>query len=84
MLPIPIGAVRVGEWKLSYIHATGKMELYNLRDDLSEAKNLAAAQRHKLRQLATTLTKFLRDTGTQMPTDRRTDKAVPLPGAILD
>ncbi|GAF82192.1 unnamed protein product, partial [marine sediment metagenome] len=77
-------AVRVGDWKLIYFHVSGKLELYNLRTDLSETKDLAGAQPKKLRELTTTLTKFLQDTDAQMPTDRRTGKPVPLPEATVN
>lgn len=36
----PAGAVRMGDWKLIEWFETGRQELYNLKSDLSETKNL--------------------------------------------
>lgn len=38
----PAGAVRKGPWKLIEYYEDGRMELYNLDDDISEAHNLAS------------------------------------------
>jgi arylsulfatase A-like enzyme len=37
----PAGGVRMGDWKLLEFFEDGRLELYNLRDDLSETNNLA-------------------------------------------
>lgn len=37
----PAGAVRMGDFKLVEVYETGKIELYNLADDLGETRNLA-------------------------------------------
>ena len=37
----PVGAVRLGDWKLIEFFETGRVELYNLAEDISEMKNLA-------------------------------------------
>jgi arylsulfatase A-like enzyme len=63
--------VRSGDWKL--IRWFGDMpddvrfELYNLRDDLSEAKNLAAAEPARVKELDALITGFLADTGATYP-----------------
>ena len=49
----PAGAIRVGDWKLIEWFETGRLELYNLRNDIGEAKNLATEnpkQRDKLHE----------------------------------
>ena len=38
----PAGAIRKGDWKLIEFFENGKLELYNLADDLSEEHNLLA------------------------------------------
>lgn len=76
---LPFSAVRGGDWKLIYFHATGKTELYNLRDDLSETKNLVDAEAAKAEELSATLANFLSEVDAQMPIDRRSGKPVPLP-----
>jgi arylsulfatase A-like enzyme len=45
-------AIRHGDWKLLVGRdGSGQPELYNLADDLSESKNLAAAQPEKVKEL---------------------------------
>jgi arylsulfatase A-like enzyme len=39
----PVGAIRWGDWKLIEFFESGQVELYNLTDDISESKNLAAS-----------------------------------------
>ena len=41
----PGGAVRDGDWKLIEWYEDGRLELYNLEDDLGEQHNLAAQSR---------------------------------------
>ena len=61
-------AVRKGDWKL--IPNAGKKksgpELFNLKDDLGETKNLAAAQPETVKELATLL-KSIRDNPVSRP-----------------
>jgi arylsulfatase A-like enzyme len=78
----PFSAVRKGAWKLIYIHATRRFELYHLRDDLSEQHNLADDQPEKVQELATILAEHLVATKAQMPTDRRTGTTIPLPVGV--
>ena len=47
----PAGAVRMGDWKLIEWFETGRLELYNLKQDLSETTNLAEQETGKLREL---------------------------------
>lgn len=75
----PYSSVRKGDWKLIYQHVTGKLELYNLRDDIGEKENLAADRPEKLRELAQVLTDFLEEAGALLPTDKRTGKRIEYP-----
>ena len=47
--PGPAGVVREGDYKL--IVEKGRSELYNLKDDLSETKNLAASQPERVKRM---------------------------------
>ncbi len=47
----PCGAARDGDWKLIEWFEDGSLELFNLRDDLGEQKNLAAQHAEKSREL---------------------------------
>jgi arylsulfatase A-like enzyme len=51
----PSGAIRQSDWKLIEFYEDGRLELYNLKDDLSEKNNLATKNPEK----ATELTKEL-------------------------
>ncbi len=68
-------AIRMGDWKLLLNAseqmdedsatggdmAAGKVELYNLADDIGESKNLAATRPEKVKELRTRLDAFLKD-----------------------
>ncbi len=64
--------VRVGDWKLIRFYClnadqTDLLELYNLKDDLSETRNLAVQQPAKTSELNALITGFLRDTEAVIP-----------------
>ncbi len=64
--------VRVGDWKLIRFYCLADdqsdvLELYNLKDDLGETKNLAAQQPAKAAELNALITDFLRDTAAVVP-----------------
>ncbi len=68
-------AIRMGNWKLLLNASeqiaeetpagedttTGKIELYNLADDIGESRNLAAVQPEKVKEMRTRLEAFLKD-----------------------
>ncbi|MFS4493706.1 sulfatase [Maribacter sp. 2308TA10-17] len=76
--------VRKGDWKLIYYHVDRGMELFNLKDDIGETKNLVEANPEKLKDLATTLTNHLKTTKAQMPIDKESGKVVPFPIDVLE
>jgi arylsulfatase A-like enzyme len=78
----PYSSMRKGDWKLIYFHHDQHYELYNIREDLSEKRNLYAAQRDMANRLAEELRLFLRDAKALMPTFKNTGLPVPLPGAV--
>lgn len=51
----PTSAMRAGDWKLIEKFADQSLELYNLRDDPGETRNLAAEQRDTARRLTAQL-----------------------------
>jgi arylsulfatase A-like enzyme len=63
----PAGAVRVGDWKLLEFFETGKIELYNLRDDPSEKNDLATANPGRAAELHATLVAWRKDVKAPMP-----------------
>jgi arylsulfatase A-like enzyme len=64
---LPAGAVRVGDYKLIEFYEDGRLELYNVRDDLGEQKNLAAAMPDKAAALRKRLDDWRRAVDAQMP-----------------
>ena len=47
----PVSTIRAGDWKLLEFFEDGRLELYNLKDDLSEKNNLAAKMPEKVKEL---------------------------------
>lgn len=72
-------AVRRGDWKLVVSLRTGRKELYNIRDDIREEKDLSAARPHLVRELSVLLGRRLREMGSPMPRFRETGAAVSYP-----
>jgi len=76
--------VRKGDWKLIYYHADRNMELFHLKDDIGETKNLAKENPEKLKDLAATLSDYLKGVKAQMPLDKKTGELVPFPVDVLE
>lgn len=76
-------SVRQGDWKLIYWHDGQKFDLYNLKNDLSEAVSLSSAEPQRVQQLAKLLDKHLRDCKAVMPVDKQTGKPVSMPADAL-
>jgi arylsulfatase A-like enzyme len=69
------GVILNGDWKLRECFETGKLELYNVKDDVGEAKDLAAAQPEKAKELHAQLCAWRKDIKAPMPTPNTpTDK----------
>ena len=63
----PAGAVRLGDWKLIEFYEDDRAELYNLRDDVGENRDLAAGQSDKVRELRAQLANWRQAVGAKMP-----------------
>lgn len=63
----PAGAIRRGDWKLIEFFEDGALELYNLRDDPGEQRNVAANHPRKARALRSALTAWRQRVGARMP-----------------
>lgn len=63
----PAGSVRVGDYKLVELYETGTLELYNLKDDLSEANNLAREMPEKVKEMHRQLVNWRKEVNAQMP-----------------
>jgi hypothetical protein len=49
--PVPVSLIQSGDWKLMEFLEDGRLELYNLRDDIGETKNLANVMPDKAKEL---------------------------------
>jgi arylsulfatase A-like enzyme len=63
----PGAAVRAGDWKLIEFYEEEKVELYNLRENLSETNDLAAKMPAQTRRLRNQLQAWQKETGARMP-----------------
>ncbi len=63
----PGAAVREGDWKLIEWYEDGRRELFNVREDLGEKTDLAAAHADKVAALAAKLETWRKDVGARMP-----------------
>ena len=77
-----LSAVRKGDWKLVYRMRTGKLELYNLREDIGEQHDLAAKYPERVKELAVELSETLRKWNSPMPSYRTTGEVVPMPDKL--
>ncbi len=66
----PAGAVRMGDWKLIEFFEDNRIELYNLRDDISEKNNLAASNPDKAKELHDLLADWRKKTKAPVPTEK--------------
>jgi arylsulfatase A len=63
----PGGAVRSGEWKFIEFYETGRRELFNVKKDLSESRNIAAENPKIVQELAEKLATWRTEVGAKMP-----------------
>jgi arylsulfatase A-like enzyme len=69
---LPAASVYEGDWKLIRFFCDGegqkdRQELYNLKEDLGETKDQAAAQPDRVKAMGARLDRFLKETGAQVP-----------------
>ncbi len=64
----PVSLIQSGDWKLMEFLEDGKLELYNLADDIGETKNLAKSYPAKTTELHDRLSAWRKDVNAPMPT----------------
>lgn len=64
---VPYGAVRQGDFKLIEYDEDGRVELYNLKEDLGETTNLAGGKPELVVKLRGKLASWRKSVGAQMP-----------------
>jgi len=67
----PAGSIRDGDWKLIEFFEDGKLELYDLKSDVGETKNLAATMPAKAKELHDKLLAWRKEIGAKMPTKNK-------------
>jgi arylsulfatase A-like enzyme/acetyl esterase/lipase len=67
----PGAAVREGDWKLIEFYHYEKVELYNLKRDPSESKNVAESNAERTSELLKKLRAWQKSVGAQMPVANR-------------
>ena len=77
-------AVRKGDFKFIYYHADRRMELFNIKEDISETKNLMLENPEQAKKLAAVLSDYLKSVDAQMPIEKLTGELVPFPIALLE
>ena len=71
----PYSIVRAGDWKLLKWYDRGTFELYNLKDDISEAKDLSKEMPEKVKELNAKLETWLKSVDAKMPVPNTDYKA---------
>ena len=66
----PCSVIRVGDWKLHQYFEDGGLELYNLRDDIGETRNLAKSMNEKTSELLARLEGWREGIGAPVPNER--------------
>lgn len=66
----PASAIRKGDWKLIEFFEEGKLELYNLKEDIGESKNLADTYPNKLQELYIDLKTWRADCKAKIPSEK--------------
>lgn len=64
----PVSLIHSGDWKLMEFLEDGRLELYNLRDDIGETRNLAESNPEKAKELHGRLIAWRAEIEAPMPT----------------
>ena len=64
---VPSGAMRRGDWKLIEFYEDGRLELFNLKDDPGERRNLAGREARRTRAMREALERWRKEVGASMP-----------------
>jgi arylsulfatase A-like enzyme len=71
----PVGTIEVGDWKLMEFFEDGRLELYNLRDDIGERNNLAQSMPDKAKELHAKMLAWREGIKAPMPTPNKPSEA---------
>lgn len=77
-------STRLGDWKLIYYYKDSSMELFNIKEDIGETRNLINEQPAKAWELAKILSDYLRKVKAQIPARKDTGEQIPYPDEVLN
>jgi arylsulfatase A-like enzyme len=77
----PVSLVQMGDWKLMEYLEDAHLELYDLRADLGETKNLVATYPDKAKELHDRLIAWRKETSAPMPTPNKAGAGTAAPSA---
>lgn len=67
----PVGTIQAGDWKLMEFFEDGRLELYNLRQDIGETRNLATEMPEKAKELHAQMKEWRKSVEAPMPTPNK-------------
>jgi arylsulfatase A-like enzyme len=67
----PAGAIRRGDWKLLEFFEDGRLELYNLAQDLGQKRDLASSEPARLKAMHDELVAWRKKLSAPMPTPNK-------------
>jgi len=70
---VPATAMRKGDWKMYYFYEDKSVELYNVKQDVSESKNVAAADAQRTQALKKELLAWVKKTNAPTPSTMNPD-----------
>jgi arylsulfatase A-like enzyme len=73
----PVSLIQAGNWKLMEYLEDGRLELYNLSDDIGETKNLAGEMPDKAKELHNRLVAWRAEVNAPMPTKNNGETSAP-------
>ena len=73
----PVGLIQRGDWKLMEFFEDGRLELYNLKTDVGEQKNLAQQQPELTKELHAKLLAWRKGIQAKMPSPHKTGEEPP-------
>jgi hypothetical protein len=73
----PVSLIEIGDWKLMEFFEDGRLELYNLGDDIGEKNNLAQKMPEKTKELHNRLLAWRKETNAKLPTPNKGESPPP-------
>src|SRR5207253_1518691 len=74
----PVGAIRMGDFKLLEFFEDNHVELYNLKDDIGQAHDLAKTDPGRAKAMQAKLAAWRKETGAKMPTPNKPHEVDPV------